>query len=152
MWSLRRHCAFSRCHSRWRSDDGTEDSNGHTEQTPASGAKPDLIRTDLEPLPVNATVEAEPVDAGVAAHCKRTDDSTERENLDHGEPNPARVSKAEHEKYRASRLWPVPDESVLGATEAGNLCSRVARVRCRSGEQTGGRRARCRRVVSARRE
>ena len=65
---------------------------------------------------MNTAVEAEAVDAGVAAHCERAGDSTERENLDHGEPNPPGVAKAEHESRRTPPLRAVHD-AVPGAGE-----------------------------------
>ena len=70
---------------------------------------------------MNATVEAEAVDAGVPAHCEMANDLTERENFDHREPNPRRVAKAEHENRKAPRFRAVQDEEG----------SRAAKVRSR---------------------
>jgi hypothetical protein len=64
---------------------------------------------------VHATVEAEAVDAGVAAHCESADDSTEREDLHHGKPNPPGVAKAEHENRGPTRFRAVQHEEGSGA-------------------------------------
>jgi hypothetical protein len=53
---------------------------------------------------VNATVEAEAVDAGVAAHREMANDSTAREDFYHREPNPPPVAKAEHENRKTPRF------------------------------------------------
>ena len=67
---------------------------------------------------MHATLEAEAVDAGVAAHCEHADDSTEREDLDHRKPNTPRVAKVEHENRGPPRLRAVQDEERSGAVEA----------------------------------
>ena len=97
-----------------RADGGVEDRDGHAEQPAASDAQPDLIRPARQRLPANTTVEAEAVDAGVAAHCEMANDLTEREDFDHGEPNPSAVAKAEHENRKASRFRAVQVEEGLG--------------------------------------
>jgi hypothetical protein len=54
----------------------------------------------------------------VAAHCQNADDSTEREDLDHGKPNSPRVAKVEHENRGPPRFRAVQDEEGLGAAKA----------------------------------
>jgi RNase P protein component len=77
---------------------------------------------------VNATVEAESVDAGVAAHCEMANDLTERKDFDHGETNAPRVAKAEHENRKAPRFRAVQDKEVSGATKVRNRWRRGTRA------------------------
>jgi len=105
---------------RGRAHGGVEDRKGDAEQDAATGAQPDLIRPRGQLAPVEAAVEADAVDAGVAPHGEEADDPTEREDLDHGKPYAPRVAKAESEDRGPSPFRAVQDEESLGTA---NVCN-----------------------------